>query len=137
MSEVHDEAVEDDHELTDKDNGLHEARRRTGRSRRQARRMHPQSAVCHKRPFVRPRRRRAGNACPSCQKASGNLLRPPEVLRRFRDGMAYATAALACTGIVTVHEFPFMVMSIGSVEVYGICTLTTIGYCLETAKTVT
>ena len=45
---------------------------------------------------------------------SGNLLRPTEVLRRFRDGTAYA--------IVGVHrhlvlqKFPFMVMSVGSVD---------------------
>ena len=29
---------------------------------------------------------------------------------------AYAIAALACTGIVTVHKFPFMAMSVGSVD---------------------
>jgi hypothetical protein len=63
VSDVHDEAVEDDHELTDKDNGLHEAGRRTGRSRRQARRMHPQSAVCHKRPF--PGRKISGRQGPT------------------------------------------------------------------------
>ena len=53
---------------------------------------------------------------PRVKRRLENLLRPLEVLRRFRDGKAYAIAALASTGVVTVHEFPFMAMSVGSVD---------------------
>jgi len=45
---------------------------------------------------------------------SGNLLRPTEVLRRFRDGTAYAIVGVHRH--LVVQEFPFMVMNVGSVD---------------------
>lgn len=45
---------------------------------------------------------------------SGNLLRPTEVLRRFRDGTGICHRRR--TQAFCVQKFPFMVMSVGSVD---------------------